>query len=312
MSFAAAMLIALLIDVAVGWPDAVFRRVGHPVTWIGALISGLEVGLNRGSRTRRYVAGGALVLIVLLIVGAVAWGVARLVPDGWVGALVIGLLAWPLVAARSLYTHVAAVAAPLGSGDLTKARQAVAMIVGRNPETLDEPAIARAALESLAENASDAVVAPLFWGALLGLPGIAIYKAINTMDSMIGHRNERYDAFGYGAARLDDLVNLIPARLTGVLISAAAIGVRRTAFRTMLRDARQHRSPNAGWPEAAMAGGLGVRLSGPRVYDGVATEDPWLNPVAGDPRATDIEHGLVFFQRAMALFAFLLFVAVVT
>ncbi len=311
MSFAAAMLLALAIDAVLGWPDWLYRRIGHPVTWIGALISGLEARLNQGSAGRRRIGGVILLCVVLLVVGVAAVLVSMALPDGWVGVLVMGVLAWPFVAARSLYTHVADVAAPLAAGDVEGARAAVAMIVGRNPETMDAPAIARAGLESLAENASDGVVAPLFWGVLLGLPGIALYKAINTADSMIGYRNERYCDFGWAAARLDDLVNLVPARLTGVLIAAGATGVRRTAYRSMRRDAGRHRSPNAGWPEAAMAGALGVRLSGPRVYDGVATDDPWLNPVAGDPRADDILRGLRFYLRAVVLWAGLLAVLAV-
>lgn len=312
MSFAAAMLLALLIDVAIGWPDALYRRIGHPVSWIGALISWGEGRLNDGSARRRRWMGAVMVLALVCGVFLVAWHLTPALPEGWLGALLTGLLAWPFVAARSLHDHVSAVGTPLAAKDLTGARKAVSMIVGRNPETLDEAGIARSALESLAENASDGVIAPLFWGALLGLPGIVAYKTINTLDSMIGYRNARYGDFGWAAARLDDLVNLIPARITGALIAAAATGVRRTAFRTMLRDASRHRSPNAGWPEAAMAGALAVRLSGPRMYDGVPSDDPYLNPVAGDPRPQDIARGLRLYQRAVAFFALTLFLAALT
>ena len=311
MSFAASMLIALLIDVAVGWPERLYAVIGHPVTWIGRGISCGERSLNAGDSTLRRITGSLLVVLILGVTGLVVWWIAGVVPGSWVGVLLTGLLAWPLVAARSLQTHVAAVGVPLEAGDVEGARKAVANIVGRNPETMDEPAMARAALESLAENASDGVIAPLFWGAIFGLPGIAVYKALNTLDSMIGYRNDRYHDFGWAAARLDDLANLIPARLTGLLIAGAATGVRRTAYRTMLRDARSHRSPNAGWPEAAMAGALGIRLSGPRVYDGVASDDPWLNPVAADPRPQDIGRGLVLYQRAVAVSGLVLLIAAV-
>lgn len=298
-----AMLIAICIDAVLGWPDAVFRRIGHPVSWIGAMIAAAEAWLNAGSSLRRRIAGGALVLLVLSVVIALSLTVTLVLPDGWAGVLLTGVLAWPFLAARSLHTHVADVATPLEADDLDGARRAVSMIVGRNPEAMDKPAIARAALESLAENASDGVVAPLFWGMLLGLPGIATYKAINTLDSMIGYRTARYADFGFVAARLDDLVNLVPARLTGLMIGLAARGVRRTALRSMFRDAGRHRSPNAGWPEAAMAGALGVRLSGPRIYDGVQSDDPWLNPVGGDPRPADIRRGLTLYRRAIGLTA---------
>ncbi len=311
MSFAAAMLIALLIDVAVGWPDRFFAVIGHPVTWIGRGISFGERVLNSGGARARRIKGGLLVTVILGVTGLAAWWISGLLPGGWAGVLVTGILAWPFVAARSLQTHVAAVGAPLAAGDVEGARKAVANIVGRNPETMDAPAMARAALESLAENASDGVIAPLFWGAIFGLPGIAVYKALNTLDSMIGYRNDRYRDFGWAAARLDDLANLIPARLTGLLIAGVATGVRRTAYRTMLRDARSHRSPNAGWPEAAMAGALGIRLSGPRVYDGVASDDPWLNPVAADPRPQDIARGITLYQRAVAGFGLVLLIAAI-
>jgi adenosylcobinamide-phosphate synthase len=219
-----------------------------------------------------------------------------------VGALIAGALAWPLVAARSLHAHVAAVARPLAARDLAGARRAVSHIVGRDPERLDAAGVARAALESLAENASDGVVAPLFWGALLGLPGIAGYKAVNTLDSMLGHRTPRLRHFGWAPARIDDLANLIPARLAGLLIALASLRPG-AAFGAMRRDARRHRSPNAGWPEAAMAGALGVRLSGPRVYAERVADEPWLNRAAPDPGAADVTRGLDVYVRALLLLA---------
>ena len=216
--------------------------------------------------------------------------------------MLLGIVAWPCVALRSLYDHVAAVAHPLQAGDIAGARSAVAQIVGRDPAVLDEAGIARAAIESLAENASDGIVAPVFWGALFGLPGIVGYKAINTLDSMIGHRTVRHEAFGWAAARIDDLANFIPARLTGVLF--VVLSARPSdAMSCMLRDANRHRSINAGWPEAAMAGALGVRLSGPRIYHGSTTDEPWLNEGARDPLAADIRQGLKLYVRAMVLVA---------
>jgi len=291
-----AMAIALALEAAVGWPDALYRRIGHPVTWIGALIAGLERRWNRGAHRRaRGVAAALLVIGIAVAAGAL---LQAALPGGIVGVLLAGLLAWPLVAARTLHDHVAAVARPLALGDLGGARRAVAMIVGRDPQRLDEGGIARAALESLAENASDGVVAPLFWGAILGIPGIAGYKALNTLDSMIGHRTPRYVAFGWASARADDVANLIPARLTGLALALAS-GRPRAAIGCMLQDASAHRSPNAGWPEGAMAGALAVRLSGPRVYaEGVANE-PWLNAGARDPDAAALAQGLAVYRRAM-------------
>jgi adenosylcobinamide-phosphate synthase len=309
--FAAAMLVALALEAAIGWPEGLYRRIGHPVSWLGALIAAGERRWNTGPDSAGFCVGALLALAVIAGAAALAAILAAALPGGAAGTVLAGVLAWPLVAARSLHEHVADVARPLSEGDLESARAAISKIVGRNPETLDAAAMGRASLESLAENASDGVVAPLFWGALLGLPGIAAYKAVNTLDSMIGYRNARYERFGKAAARIDDVANLIPARLTGALIAAGA-KARGTAFRTMLRDARAHRSPNAGWPEAAMAGALGVRLSGPRVYDGVATQDPWLNGVGGDPRPEDVVRGLEIYRRAVALMALLLLLAAVT
>jgi adenosylcobinamide-phosphate synthase len=300
MMFPATMALALAIDAALGWPDRLYTRIGHPVTWIGRLIATIETRWNRGESMRRRTMGALCVVVVSAVAVVPAWAVQSLLPSGPLGLILGAILAWPLVAARSLHDHVAAVARPLAEGDLAGARTAVSMIVGRDPAWLDEAGVARAALESLSENASDGVVAPLFWGAIAGLPGIAAYKAINTMDSMIGHRNDRYEDFGKFAARLDDVVNLIPARLTGLAIALAS-GRPREALRTMARDARRHRSPNAGWPEAAMAGALGIRLSGPRVYGDRVAEEPWLNTGASDPGPGDLTRGLALYVRAMVL-----------
>lgn len=302
----AAMLFGLLIEVAVGWPDKLHARLSHPVVWIGRFISFCEGHLNSGEPQARRVMGVFTVFVLLSLSFGVASLIAALMPGGWFGVILTGILAWPFIAARSLHEHVAAVAHPQEAGDITAARTAVSMIVGRNPETLDSEAINRAALESLAENASDGVVAPLFWGVIFGLPGIVAYKALNTADSMIGYRNARYEDFGWAAARLDDLANLIPARLTALLIALATGRFVRVMGITR-RDARQHRSPNAGWPESAMAAGLGVRLSGPRMYDGTPTDDPYLNAGAPDPMAADITLGLRLYRRAMVLGGVLLF-----
>ncbi len=304
MTYAAMMLVAMALDVAIGWPDGLYRRLGHPVTWIGAAIAALDAGLNRDADgPRRRKAMGVLAAgIVILAVGLAAAAVQAMLPTGWAGLAVGGLVAWPLLAVRSMHAHVAAVARPLAAGDLSGARAAVAMIVGRDPGRLDPAGVARAALESLAENTSDGIVAPLFWGALFGLPGIAVYKAINTLDSMIGHRSPRHEAFGWASARSDDLVNLIPARLSGLLFAAVS-GRPRTALAAMWADANRHRSPNAGWPEAALAGALGVRVSGPRIYGDRVTDEPWVNGGCPDPTPADLTAGLALYARAMGVLA---------
>lgn len=292
-------LVALLIDAAIGWPDRIYARIGHPVTWLGRLIAALDRRWNRGeSRVWRGALASLLVILAALL--------PALILQRVLGPVAAGLLAWPLVATRSLHDHLRAVQVPLAAGDLAGARAATAMIVGRDVRQADSPALSRAAIESLAENASDGVIAPLFWAAIFGLPGIAAYKAINTLDSMIGHRTPRHQDFGRFAARLDDAANWIPARLTALLFAAAARS--RQAWRIAVRDAGGHRSPNAGWPEAAMAGALGVRLSGPRVYQGRLSAEPWLNGDAPDPDAASIAGALRLYRRAVAVFAGLLLV----
>lgn len=306
MNGATLMLVAWAIEVVLGWPNWLYRHIRHPVVWFGGLISVLERALNREGWPShvRYIAGAAST--VLLTGGAItiAIGLDALFPETWRGLAAESLVASSLIASRSLHAHVGAVAKPLAIGDLARARHAVSLIVGRAPDKLDEAGIARAGLESLAENASDGVIAPLFWGAFFGLPGLAAYKAINTLDSMIGHRNSRYADFGGFAARLDDLANLAPARLTGVLLAVASL--KTSAFIVMFNDARHHRSPNAGWPEAAMAGALGVRLSGPRAYGDHTSNEPWLNEGAHEPDAADMAAGLALYRRALALAAIIL------
>lgn len=299
--FPAMMLVALALDRLIGWPDWLYARIGHPVTWAGRLIVSLDARLNQSALPQKPM--GVLALILCIGAALLPSAVAQALLSGNVLSILVGgCLAWPLVAMRSLQEHVAAVTMPLVAGELPAARHAVSMIVGRNPDALDEAGVARAALESLAENSSDGIVAPVFWGAVAGLPGIAVYKMINTLDSMIGHRSPRYLQFGWASARLDDLVNLIPARATGALF-ALACGNPLRAGRVMLRDASRHRSPNAGWPEGAMAGALGVRLSGPRIYDGHVAPEPWLNEGAPDPSPASVTQGLGLYRRAMLLLA---------
>jgi adenosylcobinamide-phosphate synthase len=271
------------------------------VTWLGGVISGLEGRWNTGSRSIRLRIGALTTGIVVLLALVPAILVQMCLPAGPIGWLIGGVLAWPLIALRSMHDHVRAVAQPLARGDLEAARGAVALIVGRDPTTLDATGVTRAGIESLAENTSDGIVAPVFWGLVAGLPGIAAYKAINTLDSMIGHRSDRYEAFGKVAARLDDVVNVIPARLTGGLFALAACRHAARSARVMARDASRHRSPNAGWPEAAMAGALGIRLSGPRAYGPDIRDEPWLNPGAADPGPRDLHRALSLYARAMTL-----------
>jgi len=310
-------LIAMLIELCFGYPERVASAIGHPVTWIGRLTGALDRLLNRqtmGTRARR-AAGIVAVLMLIVGVGAVALVVERELLHLPFGLLVIGLLASTLIAQRSLHRHVADVAVALEKRGIEAGRTAVSHIVGRDTNPLDAAGVARAAIESLAENFSDAVVAPILWLAIAGLPGAALYKAINTTDSMIGHRTPRYEAFGWAAARLDDLVNLPASRLSALLLITAA-GLSKNAsvngaWRAVRRDAARHRSPNAGYPEAAMAGALGLSLAGPRVYGGVPVDDATMGDGRRDADAADIVRALALYRRADAILLALLATATV-
>jgi adenosylcobinamide-phosphate synthase len=289
--------IAMLVELCVGYPATLHRAIGHPVTWMGRLIAWLDRALNRETATpqARRAAGVAAVLILLAIVGALAFLVQSALLRLPFGILAAALVASTLVAQRSLHRHVADVAAALETGGVAAGRQAVAHIVGRDTEKLDAAGVARAAIESLAENFSDAIVAPVFWMAIGGLPGAALYKAINTADSMIGHRTPRHQAFGWAAARLDDLVNLPASRLSALLLVAAAAlsgNGAAAAWRAVRRDAGKHRSPNAGYPEAVVAGALGLSLAGPRVYGGALVDDAFMGDGRREAEAADIRRAL--------------------
>lgn len=301
-------MLALAIEAAFGYPQRFYAAIGHPVTWIGRWIGALDRTLNREAAsfaTRK--AMGALALALLLAVTIALSSVAQhlCLSFGPLGLIPLALLASTLIAQRSLHEHVASVAEGLEREGLEGGRRAVSMIVGRNPQTLDEAGVSRAAIESLAENFSDGIIAPAFWLGAGGLPGIAAYKAINTADSMIGHRTPRHLAFGWAAARLDDFVNLPASRLTALLLVASAALDRttdaRNAWRAVRRDAGKHRSPNAGWPEAAMAGALGLRLAGPRVYGETRVEDHWMGDGRPEATAADIRRALTLYRRACGL-----------
>jgi len=300
-------VLALLIEAMVGYPDRLVHAIGHPVTWMGRLIAMLDHSLNHdgASFASRRAAGIVALVIIVAVTAAIAFGLERSLLRLPLGILPVAILASTLIAQRRLHDHVAQVAAALEQHGLAAGREAVSRIVGRDPDALDEAGVARAAIESLAENFSDGVVAPTLWLAVAGLAGGAAYKAINTADSMIGHRTARHQAFGWAAARLDDLVNLPASRLAALLIvAAAALTGRKSAagaWHAITRDAARHRSPNAGYPEAAMAGALGLALAGPRVYGGIVVADALMGNGRRDATATDIRAALALYRRADAL-----------
>lgn len=298
--------LALGVERLTGYPGLLQKIAGHPVQWMGRTLQWLE--------QRLYVAGLAphkmkergiltLLLLILLFAGP-AWIIAWALGHWSFGWIINALLATTLLAQKSLREHVAAVEDGLRQG-LPQARTAVSKIVGRDPEQLDQSGIVRAALESLAENTADGIVAPLFWYVVAGLPGIVAYKAINTADSMIGHKSERYLHFGWAAARLDDLVNLPASRLSALLFAVSAMLDHRedgqNAWRAMRRDARNHQSPNAGWPESALAGALNITLGGPRSYDGQTLDLATMGNGRTDLHVDDIGRGLTLYGQTLTL-----------
>ncbi len=299
-------LAALIFEALIGYPAPVYAVLGHPVTWIGSLIALLERALNRPgfSSAARKGAGVFTLGLVLAATGVVAWAISAVAPKNAFGFVLLAVAASSLVAQRSLHDHVASVARALQSQGLEAGRREVAMIVGRDVSALDVAGVSRAAVESLAENFSDGVVAPAFWTAVFGLTGGALYKAANTADSMIGHKNQRYKDFGWAAARFDDVVNLPASRFAALWLVIAAFfspgADARAAIRAVRRDAGEHRSPNAGWPEAALAGALGFKLAGPRAYGGEWVADVFMGDGRAELDAEDILRALALYKRACA------------
>jgi adenosylcobinamide-phosphate synthase len=314
------LLVALILDRLVGDPDWLWARVPHPVVWFGKSIGLADRHLNRSSasaKNRRF--SGLVAIIVLLTlslaVGAIIHGL--LAPLALIGMIVEILIVAIFLAQKSLADHVQKVADGLRDEGLDGGRKAVAMIVGRDPETLDEPAVCRASIESLAENFSDGAVAPAFWYLLLGLPGLLAYKMLNTADSMIGHKSEKYLYFGWASARLDDAANYVPARLSVAFLAFGALMVSgwksaKRCIAVALADHGHHRSPNSGWPEAAMAGALDIQLAGPRVYGGVLVDEPMLNATgSGSATALDITLAIAVFYAACQSMALVLAASIV-
>lgn len=300
------LVTALVLDRIAGDPDWLWRRVPHPVAIFGAAIGFLDRGFNRKDATPETRRRNGVLALVLLVGGAVIAGLllhALFVALGWLGFLLEAGVVAVMLAQKSLADHVRAVLAALEAEGVAGGRRAVSMIVGRDPQSLDEAAISRAAIESLAENFSDGVVAPALWYAVLGLPGLFFYKMVNTADSMIGHLTPRHADFGHAAARTDDWVNWPAARLSAALIALAVwaqngFPAARRAIGTALRDHGLHRSPNAGWPEAAMAGALDVALAGPRAYGGRVVREPMLNAAGRAAGVATIAPALAAYGRA--------------
>ncbi len=301
------VFLALLLDLAIGDPAWLYARLWHPVVVIGKIIAWAEAQLNRGTRRWRLVSGGLMSLTLIALAAMLGWLIHDLSSRLAFVWLIELALASSLLAFQGLYRFIKPVERALLAGDLAAARQAVAHVVGRDPHRLDQAGVARAAIESLAENYSDGAIAPLFWYAIAGLPGLLAYKTINTLDSMIGHRSQRYEAFGKLAARIDDTANWLPARLTGLAFALAARLTLSAALSRSLgiiwRDAGKHRSVNAGWPESAMAAALGLKLAGPRDYGDYQVDDPWIGEGRSAATGQDMARAFHLFWVSTALVA---------
>lgn len=289
---------ALILEACLGYPAYLYARIAHPVVWVGRLIECLEMRWNRtdSSDIKRHILGAITVLVVAGSVAFIGYSLQRVCARYEFGWVALAIVATAGLAQRSLYTHVRDVLHPLAADDLPAARSAVARIVGRDTQTLGTSGVAAAAIESLAESFNDGIVAPVFWLCVAGLPGLFAYKAINTADSLIGHKEPRWREFGWAAARIDDVANLLPARLAGTLLVVAG----GSGFAIMRRDAAKHASPNAGWPEAAMAGALCIQIGGPAAYDGVIHERPEFGS-GPQPNAPDLARSLRIYIRACGL-----------
>ena len=304
-----ALCLAICIDYAVGWPNRFISFIGHPVIFIGKAISWFEKNFNYGSKRQKVLYGGCSTIFLIGIFYILTFFIETYIfthTNGWIRVVILAMIIWPWLAIKSMHIHISNILIPLSNRNLEQARYELSMIVGRNTAKLNENEISRSAIESLAENTSDGVIAPLFWCVVLGLPGLVAYKVINTADSMIAYKTERFKDYGLIAAKIDDVVNYIPARLTAVLYSI--VGLAPTKIRGLGNEANLHRSPNAGWPEGMVARILDVKLSGPRAYSNSLSNDAWLNETAPDATPASVEKALSLFHRTVIALIFLFFI----
>lgn len=290
------------MDIIFGWPNFLFKRIRHPIVWIGNLISFLDKFLNKKNLSKKIklINGIFVNLICLVLIGTPCFLIEYYLSKNNYGIFFIIIFVWPFLATKSMYIHIREILLYLKNNDIQLARVAVSKIVGRDTKNMNKTDLVRSSIESLAENTSDAVIAPIFWTLLLGLPGIVLYKIINTLDSMIGYRNKKYKEFGFASAKVDDLANFFPARITGFIFSIFFRNFLEI-IRSMVKDGSKHTSLNAGYPEAAMAVALNVKLGGARFYNNRKVNSVWLNIGGKDPKIKDLERSLVIFIKSILL-----------
>ena len=293
---------AILIDIIFGWPNIIYKAIGHPVTWVGKLIKFFDKKLNNISYSNNFkkMSGLVTLLICSLLVISICILIEKFLNQFSFGMFISMIIIWPLIAINSMHQHVNNILINIQVNNIKLVRKSVSKIVGRNTSKLNKTDLIRASIESLSENTSDGVIAPIFWGLLFGLPGIALYKTINTLDSMIGYKNKEYKDFGWASAKVDDLVNIIPARITGIFYAIVSNNFLFT-ISTMCKDGHKHVSPNAGYPESAIAGALNIKISGPRFYNNIKRNDPWLNEKGLDPSVKNLKKALMLYKRIIIL-----------
>ena len=308
MNIALIIFFSVCIDIFFGWPKVLINSIGHPIIWVGKLINFFDLLLNKDSFKPffRYFFGILTLLTTTILCVFLAISIVNYTNHYKYNFLFLIVLIWPFIAINSMYSHIKDIIDDLEKGNIKAARFSTSKIVSRDTGSLSEKELIRASLESLSENTSDGIIAPIFWALLFGLPGIVAYKVVNTLDSMIGYKNHKYNYFGWASAKLDDLINYFPARITSILFLIFSKNVLSN-FKNLLIDAPKHKSPNAGWPEAAFAYTINVRLSGPRVYDGLTYNEKWVNEYGLEPKLIHLKQSLILFKKVIILLLLLLF-----
>ena len=308
MNIALIIFFSVCIDIFFGWPKVLINSIGHPIIWVGKLINFFDLLLNKDSFKPffRYFFGILTLLTTTILCVFLAISIVNYTNHYKYNFLFLIVLIWPFIAINSMYSHIKYIIDDLEKGNIKAARFSTSKIVSRDTESLSEKELIRASLESLSENTSDGIIAPIFWALLFGLPGIVAYKVVNTLDSMIGYKNHKYNYFGWASAKLDDLINYFPARITSILFLIFSKNILSN-FKNLLIDSPKHKSPNAGWPEAAFAYTINVRLSGPRVYDGLTYNEKWVNEYGLEPKLIHLKQSLILFKKVIILLLLLLF-----
>lgn len=296
---------AILIDIVFGWPNTIFKLIGHPVTWMGNLINLLDRIFNQKLFSNNFKKLGGLITLLICILTVITCIILLEEFFNYTsfGLMLSMIVAWPFLAINSMHQHIRKILFDLKDNNLNLARKSVSKIVGRDTKKLNKVNLIRSSLESLSENTSDGIVAPIFWGLLFGLPGLAVYKVINTLDSMIGYKNEKYFFFGWASAKMDDFINIIPSRITGILYAMVS-GKLIFTISIMFKNAKKHASPNAGYPEAALSGALNVKLYGPRSYEGVKMNNSWINERGLEPSLEHLTKAIKLYKRLIILIIF--------